>query len=213
MSIDILVVDDEADIRDLVSGILEDEGFNPRAAANSDGVFKALKERLPALVVLDVWLQNSAMDGIEILAGDQEGSPRLARCHHIRARHDRDRGRGDQEGRLRLHRKTIQCRPAGSRRQSCARSDAFEARERRASRARSRLGADRIVNRDQFAPGGCRPCRRRKVARSHLRARRRRQGSDRTPPSHQIEQGGAALHRRQRRNHRARTHGRGAFRR
>lgn len=67
MSIDILVVDDEADIRDLVSGILEDEGFNPRTAANYDGVAKALRERVPSLVVLDVWLQNSAKDGIEIL--------------------------------------------------------------------------------------------------------------------------------------------------
>jgi two-component system nitrogen regulation response regulator NtrX len=77
MSIDILVVDDEADIRDLVSGILEDEGFNPRTAANSDGVFKAIRERLPALVVLDVWLQNSAMDGIEILQEIKKVHPDL----------------------------------------------------------------------------------------------------------------------------------------
>jgi two-component system nitrogen regulation response regulator NtrX len=67
MSVDILVVDDEADIRELVTGILEDEGFSPRAAADSDGVFSAVRDRLPALVVLDVWLQNSKMDGIEIL--------------------------------------------------------------------------------------------------------------------------------------------------
>lgn len=77
MSIDILVVDDEADIRDLVSGILEDEGFNPRTAANSDGVFKAIRERLPALVILDVWLQNSAMDGIEILQEIKKVHPDL----------------------------------------------------------------------------------------------------------------------------------------
>ena len=67
MSIDILVVDDEADIRELVSGILEDEGFEPRAAANSDAVVEALKERAPALIILDVWLQDSEKDGIEIL--------------------------------------------------------------------------------------------------------------------------------------------------
>ncbi|MEL6360084.1 MAG: sigma-54 dependent transcriptional regulator [Pseudomonadota bacterium] len=67
MSIDILVVDDEADIRDLVSGILEDEGFEPRTAANSSAVMDALRERVPSLVILDVWLQNSALDGIEIL--------------------------------------------------------------------------------------------------------------------------------------------------
>ena len=77
MSIDILVVDDEADIRELVSGILEDEGFNPRAAADSDGVFRALKERLPSLVILDVWLQNSAMDGIEILEEIKRAHPTL----------------------------------------------------------------------------------------------------------------------------------------
>lgn len=67
MSIDILVVDDEEDIRDLVSGILEDEGFNPRAASDSTTALAAVRDRLPSLVVLDVWLQNSAMDGIEIL--------------------------------------------------------------------------------------------------------------------------------------------------
>lgn len=77
MSIDILVVDDEADIRDLVSGILEDEGFNPRTAANSDGVFKAIRERIPSLLVLDVWLQNSAMDGIEILQEVKKVHPEL----------------------------------------------------------------------------------------------------------------------------------------
>ncbi|MBI1364821.1 MAG: response regulator [Alphaproteobacteria bacterium] len=67
MSVDILVVDDEADIRDLVTGILEDEGFSPRAAANSDDAFAAVRDRLPALVILDVWLQGSTLDGIEIL--------------------------------------------------------------------------------------------------------------------------------------------------
>ena len=67
MSVDVLVVDDEEDIRELVSGILEDEGFHPRTAADSDSALAAVRDRLPALVVLDVWLQNSAMDGIEIL--------------------------------------------------------------------------------------------------------------------------------------------------
>ncbi len=67
MSIDILVVDDEEDIRELVSGILEDEGFSPRTAADATSALAAVRERMPALVILDVWLQNSAMDGIEIL--------------------------------------------------------------------------------------------------------------------------------------------------
>ena len=67
MSIDVLVVDDEADIRELVTGILEDEGFSPRAAADSESALSAVRDRLPAIVVLDVWLQNSKLDGIEIL--------------------------------------------------------------------------------------------------------------------------------------------------
>ena len=67
MSVDILVVDDEQDIRELVSGILEDEGFRPRTASDSDSALAAVRDRLPSLVVLDVWLQNSAKDGIEIL--------------------------------------------------------------------------------------------------------------------------------------------------
>ena len=67
MSIDVLVVDDEVDIRELISGILEDEGFAPRTAANSTEALAAVRDRLPSLVILDVWLQNSQMDGIEIL--------------------------------------------------------------------------------------------------------------------------------------------------
>ena len=67
MAIDILVVDDEADIRDLIAGILEDEGFAPRTAANSQQVFAAIRDRAPSLVVLDVWLDGSELDGLEIL--------------------------------------------------------------------------------------------------------------------------------------------------
>jgi two-component system, NtrC family, nitrogen regulation response regulator NtrX len=77
MSIDILVVDDERDIRELVSGILEDEGYAPRMAAHSDAVFDALKKRLPALVILDIWLQGSKLDGLEILDAIKELHPQL----------------------------------------------------------------------------------------------------------------------------------------
>jgi two-component system nitrogen regulation response regulator NtrX len=77
MTIDILVVDDEADIRELVSGILEDEGYDPRVASNSEMAFKAVRERTPGLVILDVWLQNSAMDGIEILDELKRSHPDL----------------------------------------------------------------------------------------------------------------------------------------
>jgi len=67
MPIDILVVDDERDIRDLVAGVLEDEGFTARTAADSDAALAAIAERRPSLVLLDVWLQGSKLDGLELL--------------------------------------------------------------------------------------------------------------------------------------------------
>lgn len=67
MNEDILVVDDEEDIRELISGILEDEGYSPRMARDSVSALRSVQDRLPSLVILDVWLQNSPMDGIEIL--------------------------------------------------------------------------------------------------------------------------------------------------
>jgi two-component system, NtrC family, nitrogen regulation response regulator NtrX len=67
MSADILIVDDEADIRELIAGIMEDEGFETREAANSDECLAAIANRRPSLVILDIWLRGSALDGIEIL--------------------------------------------------------------------------------------------------------------------------------------------------
>ncbi|MEG3180045.1 nitrogen assimilation response regulator NtrX [Sphingomonas sp. LT1P40] len=67
MKLDILVVDDEADIRELVAGVLEDEGYETRAAADSDATLEAIAERRPSLVLLDVWLQGSRLDGLELL--------------------------------------------------------------------------------------------------------------------------------------------------
>ncbi len=64
---EILVVDDEADIRDLMAGILADEGYATRAASDSDGVMATIAQRRPHLVVLDIWLQGSKLDGIQIL--------------------------------------------------------------------------------------------------------------------------------------------------
>jgi two-component system nitrogen regulation response regulator NtrX len=68
MASDILVVDDEADIRELVSGILEDEGHRCRLARDSDEALKAIEERRPNLVILDIWLQGSRLDGLEVLS-------------------------------------------------------------------------------------------------------------------------------------------------
>lgn len=67
MALDILVVDDESDIRELVAGVLEDEGFAPRTAADADEALAKIRERRPSLVLLDVWLQGSRIDGLELL--------------------------------------------------------------------------------------------------------------------------------------------------
>jgi two-component system nitrogen regulation response regulator NtrX len=75
MAQDILIIDDEADIRDLVSGILEDDGHQVRAARDSDEALDAFKRRKPSLVVLDVWLQGSRVDGLELLAMFKEIDP------------------------------------------------------------------------------------------------------------------------------------------
>lgn len=68
MAAEILIVDDEADIRDLVGGILEDEGYVVRFAGDSDGALDAFRTRRPDLVLLDVWLHGSRLDGLEILS-------------------------------------------------------------------------------------------------------------------------------------------------
>lgn len=67
MALDILVVDDELDIRELVAGVLEDEGYGARVAADSDAALEAVAVRRPSLVLLDVWLQGSKLDGLELL--------------------------------------------------------------------------------------------------------------------------------------------------
>jgi two-component system nitrogen regulation response regulator NtrX len=67
MAHDILIVDDEADIRMLMAGVLKDEGYATREAADSTEALHELHARQPTLVVLDIWLQNSELDGIEIL--------------------------------------------------------------------------------------------------------------------------------------------------
>jgi two-component system nitrogen regulation response regulator NtrX len=67
MALDILIVDDEQDIRDLVAGVLEDEGYAPRTAANSTEALAALADRRPSLILLDVWLQGSKLDGLQLL--------------------------------------------------------------------------------------------------------------------------------------------------
>ena len=77
MALEVLVVDDEADIRELVSGVLEDEGFSVRSAADSTAALEAIEERRPSLVLLDVWLQGSRLDGLQILQEVKRRDPNL----------------------------------------------------------------------------------------------------------------------------------------
>lgn len=67
MAQEILIVDDEPDIRTLIDGVLDDEGYSVRQAGDSDGAIAAFRHRRPALVILDVWLQGSRLDGLGIL--------------------------------------------------------------------------------------------------------------------------------------------------
>ena len=66
MSNDILIVDD-GPTSEILCGILEDEGYSTREAATSEQALKEINERLPRLVILDIWLRESELDGIEIL--------------------------------------------------------------------------------------------------------------------------------------------------
>lgn len=77
MAMDILIVDDEADIGELVAGILEDEGYAARTARDADGALAALAARRPNLVFLDIWLQGSRLDGLELLNEIKSQHPEL----------------------------------------------------------------------------------------------------------------------------------------
>jgi len=75
MANDILIVDDEADIRELVSGILEDEGFQTRTARDSDQALQEITNRRPSMVFLDIWLQGSRLDGLQVLEHVKQDHP------------------------------------------------------------------------------------------------------------------------------------------
>lgn len=77
MAQDILIVDDEADIRELIGGLLEDEGYEARYAGDADSALAAIRQRKPALAILDVWLQGSRLDGIELLDEIKKADPAL----------------------------------------------------------------------------------------------------------------------------------------
>ena len=77
MAIEILIVDDEKDIRDLVAGVLSDEGYECRTAGDSRAALEAVDQRRPSLVLLDVWLHGSPMDGLEVLDAIKAREPEL----------------------------------------------------------------------------------------------------------------------------------------
>ncbi|MGZ9809799.1 nitrogen assimilation response regulator NtrX [Pseudoroseicyclus sp. H15] len=74
---DILIVDDERDIRELISDILKDEGYTTRMAGDSDGCMEEIEKELPALMILDIWLKDSRMDGIDILKHAKREHPEV----------------------------------------------------------------------------------------------------------------------------------------
>ena len=77
MAADILIVDDEADIRELVAGILSDEGHDTRTARNSDEALAAIEARRPNLIFLDIWMQGSRLDGLQLLEVVKDQHPNL----------------------------------------------------------------------------------------------------------------------------------------
>jgi len=77
MALDILIVDDEDDIRDLIAGILEDEGFEARQAHDADSALNEIARRRPSLVFLDIWMQGSRLDGLQLLDVFQTQHPEM----------------------------------------------------------------------------------------------------------------------------------------
>ena len=77
MAHEILIVDDEPDIRMLIEGILRDEGYETRQAADADAAIAAFQLRRPSMVVLDIWLQDSRLDGLGILQALHSEEPHV----------------------------------------------------------------------------------------------------------------------------------------
>jgi two-component system, NtrC family, nitrogen regulation response regulator NtrX len=77
MAADILIIDDEADIRGLIAGILEDEGYETRLAHNSDSAQAEIAQRRPSLIILDIWLMGSKLDGLDLLNIIKEKHPEV----------------------------------------------------------------------------------------------------------------------------------------
>ena len=74
---DILIVDDERDIRELISEILIDEGYQTKLCGSADGCLQELKKSVPGLLILDIWLKDNEMDGIDILVKAKRDYPQV----------------------------------------------------------------------------------------------------------------------------------------
>src|SRR6201985_2263680 len=77
MASDVLIVDDESDICKLVAGLLQDEGYATRTARDSDAALNEIKSRRPNLLFLDIWLQGSRLDGLQLLDRIKEEHPTM----------------------------------------------------------------------------------------------------------------------------------------
>ena len=111
----ILVVDDEADIRDLMQEILTDEGYEVEVAADARAARAARAARVPDLVMLDIWMPDT--DGISLLREwSERNATGLSGGDDVGARHHRNRGRGDPSRRLRLRRKAAVAHQAAAHR-------------------------------------------------------------------------------------------------
>ncbi len=128
MASDILVVDDEEDIREIVSGILSDEGHETRTAYDSDSALAAISDRVPRLIFLDIWMQGSKLDGLSLLDEIKSAPSGSAGRDDLRSRQYRDGRLCDQARRLRFHREALQGRPADPDRRTRAGEFQAEAR-------------------------------------------------------------------------------------
>ena len=178
MALDILIVDDEQDIRDLVSGVLEDEGFTTRTAADSHEALQALADRRPSLALLDVWLQGSKLDGLQLLEEIKRRDPTLP-VLIISGHGNLDTAvAAIRQGAVDFIEKPFEAESSRPSRHPRHRDRAAQARECGAAPAgRQRDGADRVERGDQQCPRDAEARRRHRQPGADLRAGRGRQGS------------------------------------
>ena len=160
MASDILIVDDEEDIRELVAGILSDEGHETRTAHDADSALAAIADRVPRLVFLDIWLQGSRLDGLALLDQIKTMHPEPAGGDDLGPRQHRDRRFRDPPRRLRFHREAVQGRPPDPDRRARAGDVEAQARGLRPQAAQRRdLRPDRHVVGDEPVAADHRACR------------------------------------------------------